>query len=82
MVAGSIGTRHRSPGGATTDRADLHLLPPPRNAGRAACGSATGHPLVTRHEFEICDRLRSMAVAQLSDGCHGLLQERLWDDHK
>jgi hypothetical protein len=82
MVAGAIGTRHRSPGGAATDRADPHLLPPPRNTGRSTGGSATGHPLVTRHEFEDCDRLRSMAVAQLSGCRHGLLQERLWDDHK
>jgi hypothetical protein len=82
MVAGTIGTRHRSPGGAATDRAGLHLLPPPRNAGRPAGGAETGHPLVTRHEFKECDRLWSMAVAPLSGCRHGPLQERLWDDHK
>lgn len=80
MAAGAIGTRHCSPGGGATDRADLHycLQLYRRTAGRAA----SGHPLVTRHEFEGCDRLCSMVVARQGGGRQVLFQERLWDDHK
>ncbi len=83
MVAGAIAIRHRSPGGDATDRAVPHLSTVAGEWTSGAAGNrATSHPLVTRQEFEDCDRVWPMAVAPFGDRRHSPFQERLWDDHK
>ena len=90
MVGGTIGERHCTPGGGATGRADpiaaVYIV-----SGIAAAtvsrvlGAAwavAGHPLVTRHEFEVCERVCSMTGARQGGGHHGPFEERLSDDHE
>jgi hypothetical protein len=80
MVAGAIGTRHCSPGGAATDRADpIHCLG--LLGGRQVTPRRVTHSLRDMNSM-IVTGYWLLAVAQSRDSREAPLQERLWDDHK